>query len=169
VATGESSPGNAVVVDFTNGVPGVVQAVPGGNVLYKVACASGGDCLAVGYNSSGGVVVPVVNGTPGAPQVVAGTFYLEDVACPSTATCVAVGRNSSGQGVFVPVTNGVPGAVQVVAGVFALHAVACPSTAVCQAGGSIRISSGWEGAAVLISNGTPAVSSRCRGPMNSAG
>jgi hypothetical protein len=102
----ESFPPTSYLVVW-NGKTWAVPAQPENNVENPVgvSCMPAANCLAVGYNTSGGVLVTgavalVWNGrkwhnagVPGVGRGLATYFY--DVSCPKANRCVAIGMYSS--------------------------------------------------------------------------
>src|SRR5665213_3851281 len=79
-------------------LPAVAQ---GRGILYDVACATGGQCTAVGsteaHRTSGAALVLSSSGTVWNPNAAAmeqhGDISLTAVACPNTASCVVAGTS----------------------------------------------------------------------------
>ncbi|MCW2787554.1 MAG: cell surface receptor protein [Marmoricola sp.] len=127
------------VVAITNGTPGPLQIVPGGELtLLGVSCPDATTCEAVGSDNASptGITVAIADGHPGSQQAVPGTSGLIAVDCTSVAECASVGQDSSGLGTIVPLTGGAAGTAQTVAGTYQLYGAACPSATSCEAVGS---------------------------------
>ena len=123
--------------------------------VLSVACATAGNCSAVGYSGAGGLpvafTVSETNGTWGPVQVIPGINGQESeagsVTCPAAGSCAADGFVFTGGGVqpfIVTETNGTWGTASAVPGVAGLNAgqnagatsISCATATSCAASGS---------------------------------
>ncbi len=143
-AVGFVSPGLALMVPITNGLPGAVQVLPGPSASFSgVACASATTCYVVGTQlvprpgqrpGTRNILVPIVNGVLGTPVGYEGPRIVA-LTCVSATTCYGAGDTASG-GALVPIVEGVVGTPQLIEGIEQVSGVACPSATTCYVTGT---------------------------------
>ncbi|HUN78402.1 MAG TPA: hypothetical protein VMU32_05745 [Solirubrobacteraceae bacterium] len=100
--------------------------------VFKLACPSAIECVAVSTNGTEVRFNPQEPGTP-IPVSIDPGVALGSLACPSTGQCTALAEGA--EITFNPASPGIPSPVKV-GGPYALHSLACPSTEQCTAGAS---------------------------------
>ncbi len=82
----QSDSSQSVVVSVGSGAPGSSIMIAGGKLVH-MACVTGGDCLASGFNPTRGLLATIVNGVPGTVSVISSAYDIFAGTCVGAANC----------------------------------------------------------------------------------
>lgn len=169
-AVGNSSVGSARPVPLAerwNGHRWLIQPIPpaapgAGGLLYDVACASAGACMAVGDSASVSApdvslpLAEVWNGTAWSVSPIAnpGVTGLERIACPSVDECVAIDISQGSELWNGQTWSFAPFPVEPQTALQSTFDVSCASASSCLAVGAWEASPGVGGRQWFVWNGT---------------
>jgi hypothetical protein len=137
VGLGRAGADEAAVVKIVGGRPAKVTQDPAFYGLYGIDCPSGGQCEAVGYDTSdiADAVTTITAGQPSPPaEVPGGGEWLNAVSCPTATECYATGLVDYTASI-VPIASGVPQKPITVPNAWYLNAIDCTGTGNCTVAG----------------------------------